>query len=372
LIRLEAVRKQFPNGTVAVQNLTLEVPDGELAVLVGPSGCGKTTILRMINRLTEPTSGRIVLDGDDVTHGDPVELRRRIGYVIQHVGLFPHQTIAHNVATVPRLLGWDKTRIASRVDELLALVGLEPSRFRDRYPNQLSGGQQQRVGVARALAADPPVLLMDEPFGAIDPVTRARLQDEFIRLQGELRKTIVFVTHDIDEAVKLGDRIAILNLGGIVEQYDRPTELLGAPATDFVADFVGADRALKRLKVTPVDKELVDHPPVVSINDTLDHARVALRDWQHSSIPVIDETGALRGRLRAHDAEGDGTVSDRRSDVDTVVNIDESLDDALARMLLTDDGWIAVIDGDRYVGTVNPAAIHRALRASITREGDGQ
>jgi osmoprotectant transport system ATP-binding protein len=372
LIRLEAVRKQFPNGTVAVHGLTLDVPDGELVVLVGPSGCGKTTILRMINRLIEPTSGRIYLDGNDVTHGDPVELRRRIGYVIQHVGLFPHQTIGNNVATVPRLLGWDKARITARVDELLALVGLEPTRYRDRYPNQLSGGQQQRVGVARALAADPPVLLMDEPFGAIDPVTRGRLQDEFIRLQGELRKTIVFVTHDIDEAVKLGDRIALLNLGGVIEQYDTPAELLGAPATPFVADFVGGDRALKRLKVTPVDKDLLDHPEVLSPTDSLSHARERLRTWSHASLPVVDGGGALRGRLRAEDAEGDGNVSERQTDVEATVNIEDSLDDALARTLLSDDGWIAVIDGSRYVGTVDPAAIHRALRVSVTREGDTQ
>ncbi len=304
MIRLEAVRKQYRNGTVAVRDLTLDFFDGEVAVLVGPSGCGKTTILRMVNRLIEPTSGRIVLDGEDVTRGDPVQLRRRMGYVIQQVGLFPHQTIAHNVATVPRLLGWDHDRIDARVKELLALVGLDPGEYGDRYPTQLSGGQQQRVGVARALAADPPVLLMDEPFGAIDPVTRARLQDEFLRLQSELRKTVVFVTHDIDEAVKLGDRIAILNIGGVVEQYDTPSQVLGAPATPFVESFVGGDRALKRLKVTPIDRALLHHPPTISPVEALPNARVLLQDAAAESLPVVDVDGSLRGRLRGAGRRG--------------------------------------------------------------------
>ena len=222
MIRLDAISKQYPNGQVAVRELTLDIPVGEICVLVGPSGCGKTTTLKMVNRLIEPTAGRIFLDGADVTHADPVELRRRIGYVIQQVGLFPHQTIATNIATVPKLLGWSKDRITARTDELLDLVGLDPAEYRERYPAQLSGGQRQRVGVARALAADPPVLLMDEPFGAIDPVTRVRLQDEFLRLQGEVQKTVVFVTHDIEEAVKMGDRIAILDVGGVLEQYATP------------------------------------------------------------------------------------------------------------------------------------------------------
>ena len=216
MIRLEAVTKRFPNGFIAVHELTLEVPEGEISVLVGPSGCGKTTTLKMVNRLIEPSGGKIFLAGDDVTDADPVQLRRRIGYVIQQVGLFPHQTIGTNVATVPRLLGWKRETIAARVDELLSLVGLEPKDYRDRYPAQLSGGQRQRVGVARALAADPPVLLMDEPFGAIDPVTRVRLQDEFLRLQGEVRKTIVFVTHDIREAFALASRIGLFKDGRLV------------------------------------------------------------------------------------------------------------------------------------------------------------
>ncbi len=284
-------------------------------MLVGPSGCGKTTVLRMINRLIEPTDGRIFWDDDDVTKVDPVQLRRRIGYVIQQVGLFPHQTIEHNVATVPRLLGWDKAKMRARVDELLELVGLDPHEYRDRYPHELSGGQQQRVGVARALAADPPVLLMDEPFGAIDPITRARLQDEFLRLQAELNKTVVFVTHDIEEAVKLGDRIAILNVGGVLEQFDTPAEVLGRPATAFVTQFVGPDRALKRLRVTPVNELLLE---------------------PHSGPPP-----------------------------ETTVHVSDSLEIALAKALLSDDGRVAVYNGDQFLGILTPETIHQALRASL-------
>jgi osmoprotectant transport system ATP-binding protein len=259
-IALEGIRKQYPDGTVAVGALDLEVPAGELVVLIGPSGCGKSTVLRMINRLVEPTAGRILLDGSDVTHADPVQLRRKIGYVIQNVGLFPHQTVRANVGTVPRLLGWSRSRIAARCDELLDLVGLEPQRFGRRYPHELSGGQRQRVGVARALAADPVLLLMDEPFSAVDPIVRARLQEEFLRLQAAVRKTIVLVTHDLDEAVRLGDRIAVLSDGGKLEQYAPPAELLGAPATDFVREFVGADRGIRRLAVTPITDELLQPP----------------------------------------------------------------------------------------------------------------
>jgi osmoprotectant transport system ATP-binding protein len=253
MLVLEKVTKRYPNGQVAVNELDLEIRDGETCVLVGPSGCGKTTTLRMINRLIEPSSGRILLDGEDVTRVDPVPLRLKMGYVIQQVGLFPHLTVADNVATVPRLLGWDRQRISRRVEELLQLVGLDPARFARRYPHQLSGGQRQRVGVARALGADPPVLLMDEPFGAIDRVTRDRLQNEFLQIQKRMRKLVVFVTHDIDEAVKMGDRIAMLREGGILQQYDTPARVLARPANDFVADFLGPDRGQKRLAVVRID-----------------------------------------------------------------------------------------------------------------------
>ncbi|ASW57016.1 ABC transporter ATP-binding protein [Plantactinospora sp. KBS50] len=257
-ITLEHIRKRYPDGTEAVGDLSLEIRSGELMVLIGPSGCGKSTVLRMINRLIEPTSGRIRLGDEDVTDVDPVQLRRRMGYVIQNVGLFPHQTIRTNVGTVPRLLGWPSTRIRARADELLELVGLDPGTFGRRYPHELSGGQRQRVGVARALAADPVVLLMDEPFSAVDPIARTRLQEEFLRLQAEVRKTIVLVTHDLDEAIRLGDRIAVLSQGGRLEQYDPPAKLLGEPSSPFVREFVGTDRGIRRLAVTPVTRELLD------------------------------------------------------------------------------------------------------------------
>ncbi|MCW3813111.1 ATP-binding cassette domain-containing protein [Micromonospora sp. DR5-3] len=260
-ITLERIRKRYPDGTEAVRELSLEVKAGELVVLIGPSGCGKSTVLRMINRLIEPTDGRILLGDDDVTRVDPVALRRRIGYVIQNVGLFPHQTVAANVATVPGLLGWPRGRTRDRVNELLELVGLDPAQFGRRYPHELSGGQRQRVGVARALAADPVVLLMDEPFSAVDPIVRTRLQEEFLRLQAEVRKTIVLVTHDLDEAVRLGDRIAVLSEGGRLEQYDTPAALLGSPASPFVREFVGADRGIRRLAVTPVTREVLEPLP---------------------------------------------------------------------------------------------------------------
>ncbi len=255
MIEFKGVVKTYPGSTRPVVNdLSFEVLDGEICVLVGPSGCGKTTSMRMINRLIEPSSGQILIDGEPNTAMSGTKLRRKIGYAIQQIGLFPHRSIADNIAIVPQLLEWDKTRIKGRVDELLELVGLDPAVYRDRYPAELSGGQQQRVGVARALAADPPIMLMDEPFGAVDPINRSRLQDEFLRIQQEIRKTIVFVTHDIDEAIKMGDRIAILKEGGVLAQYDTPEEILTNPASEFVTNFVGADRILKRLSLTRVSE----------------------------------------------------------------------------------------------------------------------
>jgi osmoprotectant transport system ATP-binding protein len=258
MIEFKGVSKTYPGSDRPVVNdLSFEVPEGEICVLVGPSGCGKTTSMRMVNRLIEPTEGEILIDGEPNTAMSGTQLRRKIGYAIQQIGLFPHRTIAENIATVPGLLGWEKGRIRSRVDELLELVGLDPNDYRNRYPAELSGGQQQRVGVARAMAADPPIMLMDEPFGAVDPITRERLQDEFVRIQENIKKTIVFVTHDIDEAIKLGDKIAILKQGGFLAQYDTPENILANPNSEFVASFVGNDRILKRLSLVRVgDMEL--------------------------------------------------------------------------------------------------------------------
>jgi osmoprotectant transport system ATP-binding protein len=254
-LELRDVKKRYPGRREdAIAGLSLSVGAGEVCVLVGPSGCGKTTAMRLINRMIPLTSGDILLGGRTVLDREPNELRREIGYVIQQIGLFPHLTVADNIATVPRLLGWDKERTKQRVQELLVLIGFDPDDIGKRYPAQLSGGQRQRVGVARALAADPPLMLMDEPFGAIDPINRARLQDEFLALQDRVRKTVVFVTHDIDEAIKMGDKIAILREGGHLAQYDTPTEILMKPADDFVASFVGADRALKRLGLATLEE----------------------------------------------------------------------------------------------------------------------
>ena len=306
MIRLAGVGKTYADGTVAVQELDLEVGRGELVCLVGPSGCGKSTTLKMINRLIEPTTGTIEIDGRDVIDQDPVKLRRGIGYVIQQVGLFPHQKIVKNVMTVPLLYGESKATARSRAVELMELVGLDPATYADRYPHQLSGGQRQRVGVARALAADPPVLLMDEPFGAVDPVVRTRLQDEFLRLQRELGKTVVLVTHDIDEAVRMGDRVAIFAVGGRLAQYGTPAELLAHPADDFVADFVGSTKGLRRLTVTPIDPAHLEPLDGISTGDlagaigvdaTLEEALAALLRDDKQVIGVRD---GAHVRRRAH------------------------------------------------------------------------
>jgi osmoprotectant transport system ATP-binding protein len=294
MIRLDGVGKRYPDGTVAVHDLDLSVARGELVALVGPSGCGKSTTLRMVNRLVEPTSGTIELDGRDVTTEDPVKLRRGIGYVIQRVGLFPHLTVRENVATVPKLLGWPKARTAERSDHLLTLVGLDPATYGDRYPHALSGGQQQRVGVARALAADPPVLLMDEPFGAVDPQQRHRLQTEFRALQQELGTTVLFVTHDIDEAVRLADRIAVFGTG-FIDQVATPADLLAAPANERVADFVGSDRGIRRMSVIPLTRDHLQptagpasNGTTVPLGASLRDAFLALVSADRDAITVVD------------------------------------------------------------------------------------
>lgn len=367
MIRLEGVSKRFDDGTVAVEMLDLAVPRGEIVCLVGPSGCGKTTTMKMVNRLVDPTTGRVVLDGEDIARVDPVQLRRRLGYVIQQVGLFPHQRVWENVATVPSLLGWDKARRRARADELLELVGLDPAVYRDRWPAQLSGGQRQRIGVARALAADPPVLLMDEPFSAIDPIARDRLQSEFLRVQEKVRKTIVFVTHDIDEAVRLGDRIAVFRQGGVLEQYDAPATVLGAPATPFVADFVGADRALRRLAVTCIDTAELDKPPVVALDDALADARTALVSVQARFALVLDVEERLRGYVGIERLEGSGTVADRVRRLPATVPADATLKAAMGELLQHDAGWVAVLEPgtERYLGVLTPASLHSALRRSV-------
>ncbi|MFI5625510.1 ABC transporter ATP-binding protein [Nocardioides sp. NPDC051685] len=274
MIRFDSVSKEYPDGTVAVGGLEMTAPTGKITVLVGPSGCGKTTSLRMINRMIEPTSGRIWIDDRDTSTMDAAELRRGIGYVIQQAGLFPHRTVAANIATVPMLLGWDRKKARARSLELLERVGL-PASFADRYPSQLSGGQQQRVGVARALAADPPVMLMDEPFSAVDPVVRDQLQDEFLRLQGDLGKTIVFVTHDIDEAIKLGDQVAVLRVGGKLAQIAEPARLLAHPVDDFVADFVGRDRGYRGLGFQKAPKLPLSAETTASLGDSAEQVRAA-------------------------------------------------------------------------------------------------
>ncbi|MFI6644473.1 ABC transporter ATP-binding protein [Streptomyces sp. NPDC050504] len=362
MIRFEHVTKRYADGTTAVDDLSFEVAEGELVTLVGPSGCGKTTTMKMVNRLIEPSSGRIFLDGKDISTVDPVQLRRRIGYVIQQVGLFPHKTVLENTATVPHLLGVKRAQARERAAELLDLVGLDPGTYGSRYPEQLSGGQRQRVGVARALAADPPVLLMDEPFGAVDPVVRERLQNEFLALQRKVRKTVLFVTHDIEEAVRLGDRIAVYGEGRI-EQFDPPATVLGAPATPYVAEFVGADRGLKRLSVTPIEEGDLEQPPVVHLDDPLP------RDLDGRWAVVLDAEDNLHGWISAERAGGArGVVRDHARRMEAWLPVGASLKQAFATMLQHDAGWIAVIDEEsagRFLGVLTPARLHEALRRSI-------
>ncbi|MET9295744.1 betaine/proline/choline family ABC transporter ATP-binding protein [Streptomyces sp. NPDC003077] len=373
MIRFEHVTKSYADGTVAVDDLSFEVAAGELVTLVGPSGCGKTTTMKMVNRLIEPTSGHIYLDGTDISTIDPVELRRRIGYVIQQVGLFPHKTVLDNTATVPHLLGWPRKKARDRAAELLELVGLDPSQYGDRYPDQLSGGQRQRVGVARALAADPPVLLMDEPFGAVDPVVREHLQTEFLRLQSALHKTVLFVTHDIEEAVRLGDRIAVYGEGR-VEQFDTPATVLGAPATPYVAEFVGTDRGLKRLSVTPIERGDLELPPVVHLDDTVGRATARMAADDSPWAVVLDAEDQLHGWVSAATLSGldrtgtQGTVREHARRMDAWLPLGAPLKQAFSTMLQYDAGWIAVLDGDRFLGVLTPTRLHEALRRSTAAD----
>ncbi|MFD8567274.1 ABC transporter ATP-binding protein [Streptomyces sp. NPDC059639] len=373
MIRFDQVTKRYADGTTAVDGLSFEVAEGELVTLVGPSGCGKTTTMMMVNRLIEPTSGRIFVDGEDIATVDPVKLRRRIGYVIQQVGLFPHRTILDNTATVPALIGWKKAKARARAAELLDLVGLDPKTFGSRYPEQLSGGQRQRVGVARALAADPPVLLMDEPFGAVDPVVREQLQDEFLRMQAAVRKTVLLVTHDIEEAVRLGDRIAVYGQGRI-EQFDTPGAVLGTPATPYVAEFVGADRGLKRLSVTRIEPDDLEQPAVARLDESATEAAARMRETGARWAVVLDPQGDLHGWVGIDEAAlagQDGRVADLAHRMNAWVPVGAPLKQAFGVMLQHDAGWVAVLDGSRFLGVLTPAKLHEALRRSVDADAQG-
>jgi osmoprotectant transport system ATP-binding protein len=361
------VTKRYDPGTKgpgAVNDLSLEVPAGRICVLVGPSGCGKTTSLKMVNRLIEPTSGRILIDGRDITKEDPIELRRRIGYVIQQVGLFPHLTIGDNVAVVPRLLGWPSARQHDRADELLSLVGLEPAAYRNRYPSQLSGGERQRVGVARALAADPPLMLMDEPFGAVDPIVRERLQNEFLHLQEELAKTILFVTHDIDEAIKMGDLVAVMQQGGKLAQFGPPSEILASPASDFVARFVGADRGLKRLSLSRV-RDLEPRPAIVAkVGDDAAEARARTLADPFPYLLLVDRDGRPLGWVDEDEIPDSGSLTaDLAQPTSPSLGPQTTLKDALSMMLDADVTAGIVVDrSGRAIGLLTVEQIAEALQ----------
>ena len=361
MITLEHVTKRYGERN-AVDDLSLEVPDGEVVVLIGPSGCGKTTTLRMVNRLIEPTGGRILIDGTDAATLKPEELRRHIGYAIQSVGLFPHLTVAGNIATVPRLLGWKAERIMLRVTELLGLVGLDPGEYAQKYPRQLSGGEAQRIGVARALAADPPVLLMDEPFGAVDPLNRDRLQGEFVKIQRELKKTVMFVTHDVDEAIRLADRIALMR-DGQLQQYDSPETLLDHPANKFVHDFVGADAALKRLGRVRVDSVMRHEVPVERIGDAM-AIHAATRDPARF-VYLTGEDGSLVGWIDCRVLDRGTPLAEAATRVDwreTAVAPETSLKEALSRMLALGYRSVPVVDrAGRLLGDVSLADVEHTM-----------
>ena len=368
-LEFDSVTKRYPGAaTPVIADLTFDVPAGEICVLVGPSGCGKTTAMRMVNRMVDITSGDIRIGGTSVRDRPPAQLRREIGYVIQQVGLFPHQTVAENVAAVPRLLGWDRSRIRTRVAELLELVGLDPA-LGSRYPAQLSGGQRQRVGVARALAVDPPLMLMDEPFGAIDPINRERLQNEFLRLQGRLRKTVVFVTHDIDEAIKMGDRIAVMQTGGRLAQYATPAELLVAPADAFVEDFVGADRALKRLALLRVRDVDLWRAPLVRAGDSTASARARAAESEVPYPLLVDTDGRPLGWLSERDLARPIVTPPADSAPDPIIDADDVLRDALAELLQAGTQYAPVVDPRGAVlGVLSVEIVSDLLAAGSTAQ----
>jgi osmoprotectant transport system ATP-binding protein len=362
MISLRDVSKQFAGSSgAAVNELSMDIEEGETVVLVGPSGCGKTTTMKMINRLIEPTSGEILVAGENVLQQDPVELRRGIGYVIQTIGLMPHRNVAENIAMVPKLVGWDESKTAKRVEELAGMFQLDRELLA-RYPGELSGGQRQRVGVARALAADPPVMLMDEPFAAVDPIVRARLQEQFLDIQDRLKKTIVFVTHDIDEAIKMADRIAILNKGGVVEQYAPPEEILRAPANEFVEQFVGAERGLKRLALVKVAGIEVEEGPVVGLDSAVADAEREMARFGFDWVSVVQD-GELLGWVDGEALGGHATVKDAQpKPFSAYVTADSSLRQALDS-IVTSRTQVAVVatEGQRYAGILTLERISREI-----------
>lgn len=367
MIKLQDLTKIFqtPEGTdiVAADKINMEVEKGEICILIGPSGCGKTTILKMVNRLIQPTSGKIFINNQDVTTMDTITLRRKLGYVIQQIGLFPNLTIKENIGLVPRLLKWDKRKIQDRTIEMLEMMALDPAVFADRYPRQLSGGQQQRIGVARALAADPEALLMDEPFGAIDPINRAVIQDEFLKMQQKLKKTILFVSHDIDEAVKMGDKIAIFK-EGVLEQFDTPGRILGNPANDFVETFVGADSAIKRLGVINCEDAYFDEPQGCIKRDvSVKKAREVMAEKGYSRLVVIGRNGIPEGYVIKSDLEDkDGKVFDHHHAIHYVAELKTDCRTALSKMLDNETTWLPVVDENgNYAGYVNHMGITHAL-----------
>ena len=368
-VEFREITKRYPGqAEPAIKSLSLEVPAGEICILVGPSGCGKTTALRLVNRMIELSGGDILIDGQSIRRRPAAELRRGIGYVIQQVGLFPHLTIGDNIATVPKLLGWDKRRTAKRVDELLDLVSL-PADIRDRYPAQLSGGQRQRVGVARALAADPPLMLMDEPFGAVDPINRERLQNQFLRLQSEIKKTILFVTHDIDEAIKMGDRVAVLQKGGVLAQYATPPELLMNPASDFVEDFVGADRALKRLSLLRVRDIDLWKAPLARRGEPSSEVRAAM---QQADVPhplLVDDDERPLGWLSERDLQLETVPERADSSPDPILDLEDVLRDALSNLLRSDTQYGPVVDErGRVAGVLSVEIISHFLSSARAAE----
>lgn len=365
MIKYEHVTKIFPGSKIpAVNDLTLEVEEGEICILVGPSGCGKTTTMKMANRLIEPTSGKIYINGVDNKEIDPIKLRLNIGYVIQEIGLFPHMTIAENIATVLVEKKWKKEDIAKRVDELLNLMGLDPKIYRNRRPSDLSGGQQQRVGVARALASNPPLMLMDEPFGAVDPITRARLQNEFLRLQEQMHKTIIFVTHDIDEAIKMGDKIAVMRQGKLI-QFATPDELLRMPADEFVAKLVGGNRSIKRLHLIRVEDTELRPLPQLKRSSKREEARQKVENNPLNLAAVVDERGRLIGVVGISELKAKGdTVDDFYTLIQDYVDLDSTLSDTLSIMLGNGDGYAIVADEKKSpIGVITIDDIFAAVKS---------